>query len=255
MPPARGAASVGRMVRAFASAILFLTRIPLPPLPLSERDFARGAGFFAWVGGVIALPLYGASRLAPALGAPLAALITVSLWVLITGGLHLDGLADTVDGLSGGRGERTRTLEIMRDSRIGSHGALALVLLIGLKWAALERALVLEQPIWLMAPVASRFACTALLVGFPYARDQGLGSPFVGLARLPALVTGAGAVGVAAVLLGPLALVPALIAGLCAVGVALRLTGLLGGLTGDVYGAAIELAELAALLEAAALRP
>jgi adenosylcobinamide-GDP ribazoletransferase len=243
------------MLRALASAILFLTRVPLPRLQLDQRDFARGAGFFAWVGLLIAIPLYGASRLLPALGAPLAALITVAVWVLITGGLHLDGLADSVDGLSGGRGDRARTLEIMRDSRIGSHGALALVLVIALKWAALERAFVIEQPIWLMAPIAARFACTLLLLGFSYARTDGLGSPFVGLPRAPTLITAAGAVGVAAVLLGPLSLVPALIASLCAVGVALRMSGLLGGLTGDVYGAAIELAELAALLEAAALRP
>ncbi|MET0285516.1 MAG: adenosylcobinamide-GDP ribazoletransferase [Polyangiales bacterium] len=243
------------MLRALASAILFLTRIPLPAMTLDERDFARGAGFFAWVGLLIALPLYASSRLMPALGAPLAALITVALWVLITGGLHLDGLADSVDGLSGGRGDRTRTLDIMRDSRIGSHGALALVLIIGLKWAALERALVLGQTLWLMAPIAARAACTLLLVSFPYARTNGLGSPFVGLARAPALITAAGAVAVAAVLLGPLSLVPAVLASLCAIGVALRMNGLLGGLTGDVYGAAIELAELAALLEAAALRP
>lgn len=243
------------MVRALASAILFLTRIPLPPLQLAERDFARSAGFFSWVGVLIAIPLFASSRLVSALGAPLAALITVSLWVLITGGLHLDGLADSVDGLSGGRGDRTRTLEIMRDSRIGSHGALALMLVLALKWAALERALVIEQPIWIMAPIAARFACTLIVLGFPYARASGLGSPFVGLPPAPTLITAAGAVGIAAVLIGPWSLVPALIASLCAVGVALRMNGLLGGLTGDVYGAAIELAELAALLEAAALRP
>ncbi len=243
------------MLRALASAILFLTRIPLPTMQLDERDFARGAAFFSWVGLLIALPLYACSRLTPVLGAPLAALLTIALWVLITGGLHLDGLADSVDGLSGGRGDRQRTLEIMRDSRIGSHGALALVLVIGLKWASLERALVLEQPLWIMAPVASRFACTLLLLAFPYARSDGLGSPFVGLPRVPALATGLVALAAASVLLGPLALVPALIACLCAVGVALRTSRLLGGLTGDVYGAAIELAELAALLEAAALRP
>jgi adenosylcobinamide-GDP ribazoletransferase len=243
------------MVRALASAILFLTRIPLPAMQLCERDFARGASFYAWVGGIIALPLWACSRLAPALGAPLAALLTVSLWVLITGGLHLDGLADSVDGLSGGRADRTRTLEIMRDSRIGSHGALALVLLVGLKWAALERVLVVDQPIWLMAPIAARFACTLLLLAFPYARTDGLGAPFVGLPRIPTLITAGGALAIAVVLLGPLSLAPALIATLCAVGVALRMNGLLGGLTGDVYGAAIELAELAALLEAAALKP
>jgi adenosylcobinamide-GDP ribazoletransferase len=243
------------MLRALASALLFLTRIPLPTLALSERDFARSAGFFSWVGGLIAVVMWGAARLAPVLGTSLAALIAIALSALISGGLHLDGLADTVDGLSGGRGERARTLEIMRDSRIGSHGALALVLVMALKWAALERALAMGQWSWLMAPVAARFACTLLVLSFPYARAQGLGAPFVGLARMPTSITALAAVGIAAALLGPLSLVPALLATLCAVGVALRMNGLLGGLTGDVYGAAIELAELAALLEAAARRP
>jgi adenosylcobinamide-GDP ribazoletransferase len=117
------------MLRALACAILFLTRIPLPRFTLDASDFARSSGFFAWVGALLAALLWIASALlTPALGARLSALLLIVLWVAITGGLHLDGLADTVDGVSGGRSERARTLEIMRDSRIGSHGAVALVL-------------------------------------------------------------------------------------------------------------------------------
>ena len=242
------------MLRPLAAAVLFLTRIPLPALTLDEHDMARSAGYFAWVGGLLALCLWGCSFVTPWVGPRLGALLVVTLWVLLTGGLHLDGLADSVDGLSGGRGERARTLSIMRDSRIGSHGALALVLLVLLKAAALERALSLRTIAWLIAPVAARFACTLLMALFPYARQQGLGAPFVDRVRWPSLAIGMLAVSLAGFCLGPLSVLLAALAIAAALLLGLRLHKLLGGLTGDVYGAAIELAELAALLAASVAR-
>lgn len=239
---------MGPVLRALASAILFLTRIPLPELKLEPRDFARGAAWFSWVGGLVALPAWAATLLLPWLGVRLTALLALALWVLITGGLHLDGLADSVDGLSGGRGDRTRTLDIMRDSRIGSHGALALALLLMLKWAALERVLELGRPAWLIAPVVGRFAATVLLVCFPYARSSGLGAPFVGELGVVTLLIGAAPVALGVALLGPLSGWAVGAALLVALLVGLRMHRLLGGLTGDVYGAAVELSELAALL-------
>jgi len=240
-------------MRALACAILFLTRIPLPRMSLDARDIAESAGYFAWVGLLIAALLGLASVAAlPLFGARLGALVVVALWVAVTGGLHLDGLADAIDGLSGGRGERERTLAIMRDSRIGSHGAVALLLVVLLKWAALERALPLASG-WLMAPVAARYAATLLIARFPYARAAGLGSPFVGADHRRALVIGAGAPLLAAVVLGPWSLGLLLVALIGALLVALRMARLLGGLTGDVYGAAIEVAEVCALLLAPAL--
>jgi adenosylcobinamide-GDP ribazoletransferase len=243
------------MLRALACSVLFLTRIPLPRLTLDASDFARSSGFFAWVGALIALLLWGASLLfVPALGARLAALSLIALWVAITGGLHLDGLADLTDGLSGGRGERARTLEIMRDSRIGAHGAVALALVLMLKWAALERALELGALGWTIAPVVGRFAATLCIASFPYAREAGLGSPFVGSAKAPALALGLLPLALVVYLLGPATLVPAALGLACALLLALRCQRLLSGLTGDVYGAAIELAELAVLLSVTALR-
>ncbi|MDB4987054.1 MAG: cobS [Myxococcaceae bacterium] len=215
---------------------------------------ARSAAYFAWVGGLIAGGLWVCSLLTSLVGPRLGALLVVTAWVAVSGGLHLDGLADTVDGVSGGRGERERTLAIMRDSRIGAHGAVALVLLLALKWAALERIFELHSAVWLMAPVVARFACTLLMAWFPYAREQGLGSSFVGKVRWPALVSGAVAVSLAGSLLGPAALGAAVAAALAALALGFRMRVRLGGLTGDVYGAAIELAELSALLAASTLR-
>lgn len=241
------------MFRAFACALGFLTRLPVPALELSEKDVARSAGFFAWIGWLLGGILWLGERASAPLGPRLSALLLVVLWAFVTGAFHLDGLADTVDGLSGGRGDRARSLEIMRDSRIGAHGATALVLALSLKWVALEEALTLGKGALWLAPVVARFGCTLLLASFPYARSQGLGSAFVKR------------VGLAEVALGTVAVVPALWAvggasfvptsvGLAA---ALALAGWarlrLGGLTGDVHGAAIEVCEIGVLLGACAL--
>jgi len=238
-------------MRPLACALLFLTRIPLPAWTLSERDFAASPAYFAWVGGLLAALLYGATLLFAPFGPRLGALLLIALWVMITGGLHLDGLADTVDGLSGGRGDRTRALTIMRDSRIGAHGALALVLVLMLKWAALERALELGRLSWLVAPVIARFACTLFIARIPYAREQGLASPFVGATGARALLIGLAAVALTCALLGLGGLLVAVLAVLAVLPFVMRARRALGGLTGDVYGAAIELCELGALLAAA----
>jgi adenosylcobinamide-GDP ribazoletransferase len=241
------------MLRALACAILFLTRIPLPTLALDARDFARSVGYFAWVGGLIAALLVATTWASAGLGPRVSALVVVTVWTCITGALHLDGLADTVDGLSGGRGNRARTLEIMRDSRIGAHGAVALILVLGLKWGLLERALTIPgRPLWPMAPVAARFSCTLLMASFAYARPIGLGSAFAGGVPPKSVGLGAAAALSCAVLLGVWSLVPLLAAVIAALFVAVRMRALLGGLTGDTYGAAIELAEVAALLAASA---
>jgi len=240
-------------------AVGFLTRLPVPHAALEEREVARSAGFFAWVGLGLGGLLWTLSRgLEPLFGGPLSALLLVTAWAWLTGGLHLDGLADTVDGLSGGRGDRARTLEIMRDSRIGSHGATALALGLMLKSAALWRARSLGVEVVWFVPMVARFACTVLLATFPYARAQGLGSAFAGSVGWMEVGLGALALAVPLGLLGLGA--GALGYGLgaavglaCALGFSYRVRLLLGGLTGDVHGAAIEIAEIAMLLALAAV--
>lgn len=235
-------------MRALACAILFLTRIPLPQLTLSQADVRDSPAYFAWVGALFSLVLFASARLFSPLGDRLAAGLVVALWIAISGGLHLDGLADTVDGLSGGRGDRERALAIMRDSRIGAHGALALVVVVLLKWAALERALELSSSAWLVAPVVARFVCTLSIARFPYARAEGLASPFVGAVGARALAIGAVALALACAWLGLWALGASLLGVLAVAPFVWRAQRTLGGLTGDVYGALIELTELAVLL-------
>jgi adenosylcobinamide-GDP ribazoletransferase len=237
------------MLRPFLCAVSFLTRIPVPSDGFSEAEVARGAGFFAWVGALIGALLWAFGALAvPYLGERLTGLLLVAFWAFLTGGLHLDGLADAIDGLSGGRGQPARTLEIMRDSRIGSHGALALVLLVLLKAYALERVLSFAPAATCLAPVVARFLCTTLIVGFPYAREDGLGAAFRARVGWPEVLLGVPPLALSVWLSGPPALWGMLAGTVAAVWLAFRFRRLIAGLTGDVYGAAIELAEAACLL-------
>ncbi len=241
-------------LRRLSLAFRFLTRLPFPGPPLTPKDLGGALAFFPIPGAALGLLLLGAAklmeaRLAPAVAAPL--LVGALAW--LTGGLHLDGAADTVDGLAGGRGDRGRTLAIMRDSRIGAYGAAALALLLIGKSAAVAELLARGEP-WALvgAPALARFAAVPLVVLFPYAREEGLGRAFrEGGGALELGVAAAFAVAIL-MSLGARAAAPAALALAGALGLALFVRKRLGGLTGDVYGAAVELAELAFLVVACA---
>jgi adenosylcobinamide-GDP ribazoletransferase len=236
-----------------AVAFGFLTRLPLASAPAEPRALGRAVGWFPAVGAAIGAILVIAQRaldgaLAPG---PLAVAI-VALHAALTGGLHLDGVADVFDALGGGRGQRDRMLAILRDSRIGAHGALALVVALAGKLLAIVE-LIDAGRVWPLyaAPIAARWAVVPLVVCFPYARPEGLGRAFhdhAGPAQL------AGATALAALLLAGVAwlgapvIAPLLSALAGALAIALWLHRRLGGLTGDVYGAAIEAAELVFLV-------
>ena len=232
-------------------AMMLLTRVPVglvgTPAPL------LGQTTWAWpLAGVpvgLGQGLVLSGGLAAGLPPAVAALMAVAAGLMLTGGLHEDGLADLTDGLSGGR-TRARRLEIMRDSRIGSHGAAALIVALGLRGASLAA---LSGGAALLVPVAvamlSRATLPALLMSVPQARGDGLGAAALAgssgkRAAAAALVALVGAV----LLLGtsalPCALAAALAAGLTAVIARQRL----GGITGDVLGAAQIGAELGALV-------
>jgi adenosylcobinamide-GDP ribazoletransferase len=244
------------MLRPLVAAFAFLTRLPVWSGPLRDPDLGRSVTFFPIVGLVLGLVLTGTASLLTGVVAPtLAAVLLVALLAALTGGLHLDGVADVFDALGGGRGDKQRMLDIMRDSRIGAHGAAALVLLLLAKVYAVTIVLERHDLISLLVfPAIGRWAVTPAIVFHPYARSEGTGRAFNGLAR-PLHVVGATAIlALVLVALGPRLCVPA--AGALAVAslFALWLRRRLGGLTGDVYGASIELAEVVTLAIAGALR-
>jgi adenosylcobinamide-GDP ribazoletransferase len=166
----------------------------------------------------------------------------------LTGGLHLDGLADLFDAVGGGKGDRARILEILRDSRIGAHGAAALVLVLLAKVGALAP-LVERQDLLpiLIAPAIARWAVTPLVTLFPYARVEGLGRAFNGGAGRREVAVASALMLLLIATFGLRFVLPALAALAVSIGIGVWIHRRLGGLTGDVYGAAIELAETTAL--------
>ncbi len=240
----RDAVTLARRRDELRLAVAMLTRLPVgridPAPPLSRA---------AW-----AFPLAG---LAPgvamwavfaALGGGPGAWAACLAGALATGALHHDGLADFADGIGGGR-DRAHALEIMRDSRVGSYGVLALVLGVGAMASAIAAA---EPRLWefLFVAVGSRWAMLAVMVGLPPAREDGLGRLAAGAGGL---WPGAAAAAVLGLAVGPVALAMAAAGG----GAAALLAGLarrrIGGQTGDVLGAVQLGAEVAAWVTLATL--
>ena len=145
-------------------------------------DLGRSVSFFPLVGLVLGFALTGlAAALAGSVAPWLVAVLLAALLAVLTGGLHLDGFADVFDALGGGRGDRARMLEIMRDSRIGAHGAAALTLLLIAKVAALAQLVERRDLLSLLAfPTIARWLVALLVVLFPYVRAEGLGRAFSG---------------------------------------------------------------------------
>jgi adenosylcobinamide-GDP ribazoletransferase len=246
-------------LRLFFVALQFLTRFPVPRwvgfepawLHASARHFPAVG---ALVGGVSAAVLAGAALLFPV---PVAVLLSMLASVLATGAFHEDGLADTCDAL-GGAVSRERALEIMKDSRIGTYGAVGLWMALGLKAVALAALpLALSVPALVLGHTASRAAAVVLMRWLPYAGDvahakakpmahrvSGAGA-LVALGWVPAVALGlwlGGAMGAA--FIGLAVGAAALAAAVCARWWHRRL----GGITGDTLGATQQIAELSLLL-------
>jgi adenosylcobinamide-GDP ribazoletransferase len=242
------------MIRALGTAFAFLTRIPVFSGFISDRDLGRSVGFFPVVGLVLGLVMTGVAYcLSGTLPATLIAVLLVALLAALTGGLHLDGLSDLFDGMGGGRGDRDRILEIMHDSRIGAQGAGALVLVLVAKVTAVATLLDARDFVGLLAfPAIARWAVTFQIVMFPYARREGLGRAFNGEARITELIIATVTMAAVAAALGSAAAKQAGVALGVSLLIGIWLRKRLAGLTGDIYGATIEITEVVALFVAAA---
>jgi len=241
-----------------AAMLGFYTRLPVPLRAHEGRAFADSQWAAPLAGAAVGLVCGCGLWLASAFGlpAPVAAALALALGVALTGALHEDGLADAADGFGGGR-SREDKLAIMRDSRAGSYGVVAIVLSLLVRWAALA-ALAAAGPVAaLLALVAahagSRAILPALLAAMPPARADGLGN---GAGR-PGNGTVFAALAIGFVVLLPggvaFALVAALALGLAALAVARLALAQIGGQTGDVLGTAQQAGEIAVLVVASAL--
>ena len=231
----------------FLLAVQFLTRLPVPA-DWSEARMAATPRWYPGVGVLVGL-LTGAVYWGLALWFPpvLAALLSVAAGVMITGAFHEDGFADTCDGLGGGS-TRERKLEIMKDSRLGTYGALGLGLMVATKVAALAALPVAMVPALLVAGhAASRASAVAVIATGTYQRNHGTGKPVAtGQGGMPvALATTALALLPFAVMSGGAALAAGLL-GLILGHLAMRriLDRQLGGYTGDGLGAVQQVSEV-----------
>jgi adenosylcobinamide-GDP ribazoletransferase len=232
-----------KILARIAAALSFLTVLPVP----GAREVEHSAAFYPIAGWVIGGALYGILTAAGGLPALARAFIAVAVWELASRGLHADGLADTADGFIAG-GDRSRILRILDDSHTGAFGILAIVLIVTGKIAFLSgMALADARAAAVCACVVGRFGLTALAWAFPAAQEEGLGSQVINS-------TAWYDVAVAAVIaFVPLGLWFGMHALYAACGLVLGFLLALyswrkiGGLTGDVLGAGLELTELAVL--------
>lgn len=239
-----------------ALSVGFLTVIPAPAVAVTPAVAGRAAALFPLVGALVGA-LLGAlglalDRVLPA--GPVAALL-VAAAALLTGGLHLDGLMDTADGLAGARSPEQR-LAIMRDSRVGAFGALAAVLALLAQFACLSALTGQSRFLALVAAAAaSRWSVLLALAAFPAARSEGLGAWLRAGVGGASVVAGSLFAAPLAFVATPLGAIALILGGGVAAGLGRWLTRRLGGLTGDAYGAIAVVAETAVLFAAVALAP
>lgn len=236
---------------AFWIALQFLSSLPvrLPGMP-APREMGRSLLCYPLVGLLFGVLLWLASYLLQSVAAPLQAALLLTLWVLLSGALHLDGLADSADAWLGGFGDRERTLQIMKDPRSGPIAVVTLVLVLLLKfcalWVLVERG---AGASLVLAPVVGRSAMLGLFLMTPYVRKGGLGQALAEhLPRREAVWMLLGSLLLCSLIGGWQALwaLLAAVAGFCW----LRhlMCRRLGGTTGDTAGAMLELLELTVVL-------
>ena len=232
-------------------ALSLLTRIPVPVADVSRMALAAWAYPLAGLGPACLAAGAGALALWFGLQAPLAALIALAILVVTTGAMHEDGLADAADGLWGGW-DRARRLEIMKDSRIGAYGVIAIFFSLSARWAAL----------WLLfsagagpaatgilaAAVLSRATMPVLMAALPHARESGLSHGVGRVPRATAALAVVTACILAGLLLGAGAFAAILWAAAGTLCLALVARAKIGGQTGDILGAGQQIAEIAILL-------
>ena len=243
--------------QALLAAVTLLTRLPVPArwqtLAHDPPLRSRAVVFYPLVGAMLAALLLALAAVMPdKLGVTAQAAVLVGVWIGLTGVLHLDGLADTVDALAAAHRDPARLQEVLKDPRLGTAGACVLVLLILLKVALLRTALE-TGTVWIALPaalIAARLLAVIYMMMTPYARDQGLASqldlqPLQWAVVIMSLV----ALLLAMVLLGRLAgTALAVVLAAWLVYWQQRWLKLVGGYTGDCVGALIEVAELLVLV-------
>jgi len=240
-------------IRSFYIALSFLTRLPTPYKgEVTQLQIGQSIVFYPLVGALIGLIFLILSEVILFFSADFSsdvlAAIILSVWVLITGGLHLDGLADSADAWIGGLNDRDRTLEIMKDPYCGPIAVAVVVLVLLLKWAAISQLLKTGHSAFLIAvPMLSRSLILVLFMTTSYVRDSGLGSAFLDyLPEEKILWSSLLISGIFYLIFG--GIISAILVAAVVVFLRAMMKERIGGMTGDTMGATVEIAEAIALI-------
>lgn len=237
-------------MKQFFTALGFLTLLPYPKnTDFEGKDLGRSMALFPLVGLLLGLMLLLLnSFLSPYLPERLVNIIIISLLIIVTGGLHMDGFMDTLDGIGGGN-NKERILTIMRDSRVGAFGAIGLILLLLIKWEALNSISgEMKGAALLLMPVISRGGQVLLTYLSPYARTEGVGRPFADGLNKKALTVAIVITLILSLVSGGFAgILIAVIGGLFTLWWSRFFIRKIDGITGDVIGALNELLEVMVL--------
>lgn len=240
------------MIKPIIIAFLFFSRLPMPRIEMiSAQDNGRALLFLPLVGLVIGLIIYAAAYLLEGqINSNILAALLLALWCSLTGGLHLDGLADSADAwLSGAN--KDRSLEIMKDPRCGTAAIVTLICVLLIKFTAIQSVLESDQ-IWhlVLVPILGRVSALVLTLTTPYARTQGLSSDFAEYA--PASLIRMLVIAIIVITSISLGISSALLVAAISVVIFYTMRKLmlkrLGGTTGDTSGALIEVIETGVLV-------
>lgn len=230
--------------------VQFLTRIPIrATLDVNSEDFGKGLALAPAVGLVIGGLLYGAYLLSSMIFSTVAvSVILVVFYVILTGGVHIDGLGDTFDGIFSGR-PKERVMEIMKDSRSGTNAVLVIVLTLLLDIVLIEHLIDKGLPLTLVLfPVVGRLSCVTGAGTFKYAREEGLGKSFVNYCGPKEIIIGAFITLAVSIITYNYQLIIAVLTTFLAVYlINLYFSKKIDGITGDILGASCELSQTAFL--------
>jgi len=238
------------MHQAFWLAVQFLTRLPTPNIGVAtNRQAGVSVLFYPVVGLIIGCLLTTFSLVLYGLNQYLQAALVLVVWVFLTGGLHLDGLADCADAWVGGLGSKERSLAIMKDPAAGPIAVTVLILVMLVKWSALI-SIINQQELekLLVFPVMGRESILLLMLSTPYVREKGLGETISNnLPVLEAWVVVLAGLLICTWVLGFFVIV---VVGLLIWILRRMVLQRLGGVTGDIYGAVLEIVEAATMVVA-----
>lgn len=239
------------MIRPFLLALQFLTRIPTPIIKdLTDREIGLSQYYYPLVGFIIGLILLVSAQFISLPSSNLNAAVILTIWVLITGALHLDGLADCADAWVGGYGNKEKTLAIMKDPQSGPVAVVLVLCVLLIKFTAIEA--VISNQAWaglILSPVIARSLLPLLFHTTPYVRTAGLGSTLaLHKSTILHLIIQLLSAGLVVMFMG----ISALFIILAALFVLLVIRQIsikrIGGITGDVAGSLVELSEVVVLI-------